>query len=91
VYIGNLLVGSLVALVGATLLRVHWFRVVCVVYGALFLVAIAGKPWWLYATIRRTGWFAMIQNERAMRLTLCVIGILLVFLGIMVPDPASQP
>jgi hypothetical protein len=43
--------------------------------GVLFLVASLGRPWWLYESIRRLGWFAAIERDGPMRGLLAVLGI----------------
>ena len=42
--------------------------------GLLFLIAATGRPWWLYGTIRRLGWFAAISRDRWMKLLLGALG-----------------
>jgi len=42
--------------------------------GLLFVLAATGRPWWLYGTIRRLGWFAAISRDRWMKLVLGVLG-----------------
>ena len=42
--------------------------------GGVFVLSALGWPWWLYETIRRVGWFAAIENDRAMRILLVVLG-----------------
>jgi hypothetical protein len=49
--------------------------------GATFALAAIGRPWWLFATIRRLGWFAAIKSDAAMRAVLGVIGAGLVIGG----------
>jgi len=87
VYFGILLGTSLIATVAAAALHVHWIRAASVTLGALFLFAIGERPWWLYASIRRTGWFALITDELAMRIVLGVIGLFIITLGLVAPIP----
>jgi len=49
--------------------------------GTMFLVAASGRPWWLYATIRRLGWFAAITSDKWMKTTLAVLGIVLLLVS----------
>lgn len=50
--------------------------------GALFLLASSGRPWWLYYTFRRLGWFAAIESDATMRIVLGVIGAGLILLAL---------
>lgn len=56
-------------------------RTILVCLGALFMLASTGRPWWLYGTVRRVGWFAAIDNEGWMRGLLFTIGALCVVIG----------
>jgi len=47
--------------------------VVCI--GLFFLLAAAGRPWWVFATIRRMGWFASIKSDAALRWVCGALGI----------------
>lgn len=49
------------------------------IFAGIFLLASTGCPWWLYATVRRLGWFAAIESDRTMRIVLVVLGF---FLGV---------
>lgn len=49
--------------------------------GLLFLAAASRRPWWLYETIRRAGWFAAISDDRIMRVLLLTLGVLLLGSG----------
>ena len=74
VYVGMLVVG-----VGGAVVAERWYglpseRGILLTCGGVFLLAAMGRPWWLYAAIRRLGWFAAITNDIAMRLLLAVIG-----------------
>jgi hypothetical protein len=91
VYFGIIIGIPTIALVAASVVGSNWIRSLFVSFGALFVVAILGRPWWLYGTIRRTGWFALIQNERAMRLVLAVLGVSLASFGLLAPESALHP
>ena len=65
--------------VGGAVVAERWYglpseRGILLTCGGVFLLAAMGRPWWLYAAIRRLGWFAAITNDIAMRLLLAVIG-----------------
>jgi len=87
VYVGMLVVG-----VGGAAVAERWYglpaeRSILVSCGGMFLLAATGRPWWLYATIRRLGWFAAITNDIAMRLLLAVIGVGLIAGGLLAKAP----
>ena len=50
--------------------------------GVIYLIASSGRPWWLYATVRRLGWFRGVESDRAMRGILAVFGAVLVVIGV---------
>jgi len=50
--------------------------------GVVFLVASSGRPWWLYATVRRIGWFKAVGSDRSMQGILAVLGAFLVILAV---------
>ncbi len=50
--------------------------------GITFVVSSLGRPWWLYATIRRMGWFASIENDTHMRVLLALFGAVLLIAGL---------
>jgi hypothetical protein len=78
VYVG-ILVGCIVsAVVLKARAGVPAERTILAVCGAVFLVAACGRPWWLYATVRRVRWFALIRSDRAMRAILVTLGVALV-------------
>jgi hypothetical protein len=56
--------------------------VLLVYCGTTFLVTSLGRPWWLYATIRRMGWFSGIESDAAMRLVLALLGAALLLAGL---------
>jgi hypothetical protein len=87
VYLGIVVGTVAVGLLMASLFGIDWLRLSFITVGALFLVSIGGRPWWLYAPIRRTGWFALIRNERSMRAVLAVLGVLLIVIGVLAPLP----
>jgi hypothetical protein len=43
--------------------------------GVMYLLASLGRPWWLYAAIRRMGWFAAIESDVWMRRLLAALGV----------------
>ena len=50
--------------------------------GPLFLLTASGWPWWLYDTVRRVRWFAIITNDTAMKVVLAIIGGALLLMGV---------
>ncbi|HET7230212.1 MAG TPA: hypothetical protein VFJ16_09430 [Longimicrobium sp.] len=82
--------GSLFAAVGLALYLEHAYgipgkRALLWSCGLEFLVASTGRPWWLYQTIRRVGWFSAIESDTAMRVFLGVIGLALILPGLFAP------
>ncbi len=80
-------VGGLIAIVGAAIALEHLYgikgeRTILVLGGAFFLLGAWGRPWWIYASVRRMGWFAAIDSDAAMRTILTVLGGLLAAAGI---------
>jgi hypothetical protein len=75
---------ALNALAGINLARSVFFQLALV-----FLLASTGKPWWLYGTIRRTGWFALIRDERSLRAILWLLAVILMVLALVVPEEWS--
>src|SRR6476469_268 len=72
--------GSLFVLVAAAFAieyfyDVPWFLSMFALCGALFVVASFKRPWWWFYTMRRMGWFALIQNDRFMQVVLAALGI----------------
>jgi hypothetical protein len=57
--------------------------------GALFLVTATGRPWWLFDTIRRVRWFALISSDHAMRWVLAVLGLVLILVGLSVTSSSN--
>jgi hypothetical protein len=75
--------GSLFVLVGAAFAIEHfydvrWFLSIFALCGLLFVVASSKRPWWWFYTMRRMGWFALIQNDRVMQFVLAALGIALI-------------
>lgn len=91
---GSFLIGYLVLLgsglalgfAGEAYLRIPVERTGCVYFGALFLLSGIGVPRRLYLVVRKTGWFALIQEPLAMRTLLAVLGTGLIALGIFASD-----
>lgn len=75
VYLGALVAGIGLALALETSLSVDPRRTTVLFSGALFALAATRRPWWLYDTVRRLGWFRDIQSDRAMQALLAVVGI----------------
>ena len=61
---------------------IHPKRSIEAVYGALFLLASLGHPWWLYRAFRKISGFVTIENDRVMRIVLAVLGIGLIVLAL---------
>jgi hypothetical protein len=56
-------------------------RSALVTVGVLYGIAAIGRPWWLFATLRRLGWFKTIGNDSHMRMVLAGLAALLVVVG----------
>lgn len=80
VYVGFLAVGVALSL-GLESQGISHLAVIMVYGGVTFLVSTLGRPWWLYATIRRMGWFGSIHSDTAMRVVLVLLGTLLLLAG----------
>jgi len=83
--------GTLAAMVGTAIwlersYGINGVRSIEGVGGILFILAALNKPWWLYYTFRRLGWFAAIESERAMRGVLAVLGAGLVLFALFAPN-----
>jgi len=65
---------------------INSYRTIAVSCGTMFLVASTGRPWWLFETIRRVRWFALIQRDSVMRTLLAAIGVLCIATGILGPN-----
>ncbi len=63
--------------------RIEGVRSIIGLTGILFLLASLKQPWWLFFTFRRLGWFAAIENERAMQLVLGCLGLGMVVLAVL--------
>lgn len=79
VYVG-VLIGTLLAGIAVE----EWYgidaeRTGTFIFAGIFLLASTGWPWWLYASVRRLGWFGAIESGRTMRIVLVVLGL---FLGV---------
>jgi hypothetical protein len=83
--------GTVVTIVSVGL-GLHWILGVGLVRAgswlsaAMFLLASVGWPWWLFATVRRTGWFAFIRDDRHIRIILCSIALVLLAIGVVDPQ-----
>ncbi len=87
VYLGFLGLALVVAVLGDQLLGLHPMRVIFVETGLLFLVAASGRPWWVFATIRRLGWFSDIENDKTIRGIIGIIGLVSLVAGLVIPFP----
>jgi len=87
VYVGSLGLAVVGALLADRFLGLHPMRVAFVEIGMLFLVAAFGKPWWVFATIRRLGWFSEIENDNAIRWIVGILGMVGLVAGLFVPLP----
>jgi hypothetical protein len=63
--------------------RIDGARSIIGLSGILFVLASLKEPWWLFFTFRRLGWFAAIENERAMQLVLGCLGLGMVILAVL--------
>jgi hypothetical protein len=63
VYMSSLVAGVLPITLIPTLGRGPAVAWIFAIGGAQFLVAASGRPWWLYGTIRRAGWFRNITSD----------------------------
>ena len=80
--------GILVVVLGLSIflekrLNIDSYRSIFVLSGAMFLVVSSGRPRYLYAVIRNTGWFALISSRNAMRGLLAILGLILVAGGLL--------
>lgn len=82
VYGGFVAVGAVLALAVEARYGVARAQVVAAYGGATFVLASLGRPWWLYATLRRMGWFRSIRGDTSMRLVLAVLGVALLAAGL---------
>jgi hypothetical protein len=89
VYIGSLLFVGVLAF-GAAILGANWLRSAAFGVAIIFLLAAARRPWWLFATIRRVGWFSLIEEDRAISVVLAVLGSGVALFGIFAPAPPIQ-
>jgi len=85
IYLGSLFVLIAAAFYIENTLGVPWFISLIGLSGIAFLVASAKVPWWWFYTIRRLGWFAWIQNDRAMQVVLAIIGIAAILFALLAP------
>jgi hypothetical protein len=74
VYVGSMIAVAGIAVLLVWALHVDWLRACYAGAGAVFLLASSRRPWWLFATFRRVGWFTLIERDAAMRWLLGVIG-----------------
>ena len=82
VYVTSLVVAVALAIALERLYHVNARRTTLVFCGGMFLAASTGHPWWLYETIRRVRWFALIGSDRAMRVVLVLFGAFCVLAGL---------
>jgi hypothetical protein len=87
VYLGSIGLALTGAVLADQFLGLHPMRVAFVEIGALFLVAAFGQPWWVFATIRRLGWFSKIENDNDIRWIIGILGIVGLVAGLVVPLP----
>lgn len=78
VYAGSLLASLALAVWLEQTRGVDGERTMMGAAGALFLIASSDRPWWVYETIRRLGWFDTIESDRWMRRGLGLLGAVLV-------------
>jgi hypothetical protein len=90
VYLGTLVAAIALALALEALAGIPGRRTGLVFCGAVFLLAATGRPWWLYTTVRRVRWFALIESDRAMRILLAVVGSAVILAGIAMKSTAES-
>jgi hypothetical protein len=81
VYVGFLISVVFLAFLIEAKFGISPYATIQLTCGAIFMAASFGKPWWLYATIRRLGWFAAIFSDKWMRRLLVGLGAILVVSG----------
>jgi hypothetical protein len=86
VYVGAMVLMGAGALLANTFLAIHWMRGTSIGCGALFLLAASRRPWWIYATVRRVGWFSHIESDRVLCTLLSAIGGGALLVGILAPN-----
>jgi hypothetical protein len=75
VYVATLIVALALAIGLEALYGVSAYRTIVIFSGGMFLLASTGRPWWLYETIRRLRWFALIERDAVMRVILFLVGL----------------
>lgn len=83
VYFGSLTVAIVVCVILMAGFHLDPLRAALSVGGVMFLVASTGRPWWLFETFRRAGWFALIGSDATMRSIVAIVGILYLLCGIL--------
>ena len=83
VYGGIMAVVGTLSVVLSRSLGIRIDRIICVSLGVIFLLASTGRPWWLYHAIRTVNWFAAVRSERAMRVLLTGLGVVLILGGVL--------
>jgi hypothetical protein len=82
VYFGFLVLGVSGAFLLERFAGIEAKRGTLLVCGPIFVLASTARPWWLFATIRSLGWFGAIRSDKAMRMVLLFLGLILVAFGI---------
>jgi hypothetical protein len=90
VYLGSMVLIIAGALLADTFLAIHPIRGGSIGCGALFLLAASRRPWWIYATVRRLGWFSKIESDRVLCTLLSVIGGGALLFGVLAPNQLVQ-
>lgn len=85
VYFGSFVTVVSLSLVLNLIMGVDPIRAASWLTSAMFLFASVGRPWWLFASVRRTGWFALVTDDRLVRIILCSIAVILLAFGLFAP------
>ena len=85
VYIASIILGIAAALVADLYFGLSGHRVIHFYIGVLFLLASIKRPGLLFETIRRTGRFSRIKNDKTLQIIMAVVGVLLCILSLVLP------
>jgi hypothetical protein len=84
VYLGFVVLGVATAVYLEHAYAINGVRSIALFAGIVFLLASTGRPWWLFGTLRRLGWFAAISSDGTIRVVLAAIGAVLALVGALV-------
>ena len=60
-------------------------RAILLQFAIVFFLASSRRPWRLFATLRRTGWLALIKDDAVIRAMFIMFGLLVAVLGLFAP------